>query len=92
MSTLVPYAKGIYEEEGVDNVAVKVVDIVDTSNPLFDKKQFVAYMKKYIELLTPKLNAEKQAQLEKGIEGATNFLLSKLSDLQLRRLMTVVVS
>lgn len=53
------------------------------SNPLFDKKQFVAYMKKYIELLTPKLNAEKQAQLEKGIEGATNFLLSKLSDLQL---------
>ena len=51
--------------------------------PPFDKKQFVAFIKKYIKLLTPKLDAEKQEEFKKNIEGATKFLLSKLSDLQL---------
>lgn len=51
--------------------------------PDFDKKQFVAYIKKYIKLLTPKLEGEKQEEFKKNIEGATKFLLSKLSDLQL---------
>lgn len=51
--------------------------------PAFDKKQFVTYMKRYIKLLTPKLEGEKQEEFKKNIEGATKFLLSKLSDLQL---------
>ncbi|CAI9785696.1 unnamed protein product [Fraxinus pennsylvanica] len=37
--------------------------------------------KKPDELLTPKFNAEKQAEFNKGVEGATKFLLSKFSDL-----------
>ncbi|XP_019172785.1 PREDICTED: translationally-controlled tumor protein homolog [Ipomoea nil] len=81
-----PSAEGADEDEGVDDKAVKVVDIVDTfrlqEQPPFDKKQFVAYIKKYIKLLTPKLDAEKQEVFKKNIEGATKFLLSKLSDLQ----------
>ena len=81
-----PSAEGGGEDEGVDDQAVKVVDIVDTfrlqEQPPFDKKQFVAYIKKYIKLLTPKLDGEKQEEFKKNIEGATKFLLSKLSDLQ----------
>ena len=50
------------EYEGVDDQAVKVVDIVDMfrlqEQPTFDKKQFVTYMKKYIKLLTPRLIRE----------------------------------
>nr|BAF46857.1 translationally controlled tumor protein [Ipomoea nil] len=69
-----PSADGADEDEGVDDKAVKVVDIVDhfqtsTEQPPFDKKQFVAYIKKYIKLLTPKLDAEKQEVFKKNIEG-----------------------
>lgn len=110
-----PSAEGA-EDEGVDDSAVKVVDIVDTfrlqvgpfifknmclvlkwnvwtkmisspinqqEQPSFDKKQFVTYMKRYIKLLTAKLDGEKQESFKKHIEGATKFLLSKLKDLQL---------
>ncbi|XP_008800822.2 translationally-controlled tumor protein homolog isoform X2 [Phoenix dactylifera] len=81
-----PSAEG-GEEEGVDDQAQKVVDIVDTfrlqEQPAFDKKQFVTYMKRYIKQLTPKLDEEKQELFKKHIEGATKYLLSKLSDLQL---------
>ncbi|THF96618.1 hypothetical protein TEA_004271 [Camellia sinensis var. sinensis] len=81
-----PSAEGGDEDEGVNDQAVKVVDIVDTfrlqEQPPFDKKQFVAFIKKYIKLLTPKLEGEKQEEFKKNIEGATKFLLSKLSDLQ----------
>ncbi|CAL9170225.1 unnamed protein product [Musa hybrid cultivar] len=78
-----PSAEG-GEDEGVDDSAVKVVDIVDTFRlqATFDKKQFVTYMKRYIKLLTPKLDEEKQELFKKHIEGATKFLLSKLKDLQ----------
>ncbi|XP_008800821.1 translationally-controlled tumor protein homolog isoform X1 [Phoenix dactylifera] len=80
-----PSAEG-GEEEGVDDQAQKVVDIVDTfrlqEQPAFDKKQFVTYMKRYIKQLTPKLDEEKQELFKKHIEGATKYLLSKLSDLQ----------
>ncbi|KAF2313887.1 hypothetical protein GH714_018600 [Hevea brasiliensis] len=76
----------VEKKMGVDDQAVKVVDIVDTfrlqEQPAFDKKQFVTYMKRYIKLLTPKLDEEKQETFKKNIEGATKFLLSKLSDLQ----------
>lgn len=51
--------------------------------PPFDKKQFVTWVKRYIKLLTPKLEGEHQEKFKKNIEGATKFLLSKLSDLQL---------
>ncbi|XP_057494380.1 translationally-controlled tumor protein homolog [Actinidia eriantha] len=81
-----PSAEGGDEDEGVDDQAVKVVDIVDTfrlqEQPPFDKKQFVAYAKMYIKALTPKLEQEKQELFKKHIEGAIKFLLSKLSDLQ----------
>ncbi|KAL7259557.1 hypothetical protein ACSBR1_005446 [Camellia fascicularis] len=57
-------AEGGDGDEGVDDKAVKVVDIVDTfrlqEQPAFDKKQFVAFVKKYIKSLTPKLESEKQ--------------------------------
>ncbi|KAJ7980279.1 Translationally-controlled tumor protein-like [Quillaja saponaria] len=80
-----PSAEG-GDDEGVDDQAVKVVDIVDTfrlqEQPPYDKKQFVTYIKRYIKLLTPKLEAEKQELFKKHIEGATKFLLSKLKDLQ----------
>ncbi|KAL9663531.1 hypothetical protein QQ045_018919 [Rhodiola kirilowii] len=42
----------------------------------------MTYIKRYIKLLTPKLEGETQEAFKKNIEGATNFLLSKLSDLQ----------
>ncbi|CAI8593183.1 unnamed protein product [Vicia faba] len=81
-----PSAEGGGEDEGVDDQAVKVVDIVDTfrlqEQPSFDKKQFVTFMKRYIKLLTPKLEAHKQEIFKKHIEGATKFLLPKLKDLQ----------
>ncbi|KAL4326378.1 hypothetical protein GQ457_11G010570 [Hibiscus cannabinus] len=81
-----PSAEGGDEDEGVDDQAVKVVDIVDTfrlqEQPAFDKKQFVTFMKRYIKNLTPKLEPEKQEAFKKNIEGATKYLLSKLKDLQ----------
>ncbi|KAJ0976276.1 hypothetical protein J5N97_018241 [Dioscorea zingiberensis] len=80
-----PSAEG-GEDEGVDDQAVKVVDIIDTfrlqEQPAFDKKQFVTFMKRFIKLLTPKLEAEKQEEFKKNIEGATKYLLSKIKDLQ----------
>ncbi|KRY03090.1 Translationally-controlled tumor -like protein, partial [Trichinella patagoniensis] len=55
-----PSAEGADEGEGVDDQAVRVVDIVDTfrlqEQPAFDKKQFVTFMKRYIKNLTPKLD------------------------------------
>ncbi|URD80091.1 translationally-controlled tumor protein [Musa troglodytarum] len=81
-----PSAEGGEEDESVDDSVVKVVDIVDTfrlqEQPSFNKKQFVTYMKHYIKLLMPKLEAEKQELFKKHIEQATKFLLSMLSDLQ----------
>nr|ABR92336.1 putative translationally controlled tumor protein [Salvia miltiorrhiza] len=81
-----PSAEGGGDDEGVDDQAVKVVDIVDTfrlqEQPPFDKKQFIGYIKKYIKTLTPKLDAEKQDEFKKSIEGATKYLVSKIKDLQ----------
>ncbi|KAJ8529548.1 hypothetical protein K7X08_036383 [Anisodus acutangulus] len=81
-----PSAEGGDEDEGVDDQAVKVVDIVDTfrlqEQPSYDKKQFVAYMKKYIKNLSSKLEGEALETFKKNIEPATKFLLSKLKDLQ----------
>ena len=51
--------------------------------PAFDKKQFVAWVKKYIKNITEKLEPESAEVFKKNIEPATKFLLSKLSDLQL---------
>ena len=62
---------------------MKVASYHFQEQPAFDKKQFVTYMKRYIKLLTPKLDEEKQELFKKHIEGATKFLLSKLKDLQL---------
>ncbi|KAL8048604.1 hypothetical protein ABFX02_07G076900 [Erythranthe guttata] len=81
-----PSAEGGGEDEGVDDQAVKVVDIVDTfrlqEQPPFDKKQFVAYIKKYIKLLSAKLEGEQLEHFKKSIEGATKYLLGKIKDLQ----------
>ncbi|GMH07740.1 hypothetical protein Nepgr_009580 [Nepenthes gracilis] len=81
-----PSAEGGEDDEGVDDQAVKVVDIVDTfrlqEQPPFDKKQFVAFIKRYIKNLTPKLEPEKQEVFKKNFEGAMKYIMSKLSDLQ----------
>ncbi|KAL0344213.1 UNVERIFIED_CONTAM: Translationally-controlled tumor protein [Sesamum angustifolium] len=81
-----PSAEGGEDDEGVNDQAVKVVDIVDTfrlqEQPPFDKKQFVAYIKKYIKCLSSKLDGEKQEEFKKTIEGATKYLLSKIKYLQ----------
>ncbi|CAH9129779.1 unnamed protein product [Cuscuta epithymum] len=80
-----PSAEG-GEDEVVEDQSVKVVDIVDTfrlqEQPAYDKKQFIAFMKKYIKSLTPKLEPEQQEVFKRNIEGATKFLLSKITDLQ----------
>ena len=81
-----PSAEGGGEDEGVDDQAVKVVDIVDTfrlqEQPAFDKKQFMAYIKKYIKTLTAKLPEDRQEHFKKNVEPAVKWLISKLSDLQ----------
>ncbi|MQL36400.1 hypothetical protein EI006_26780, partial [Escherichia coli] len=65
-----PSAEG-GEDEGVDDQTVKVVDIVDTfrlqEQPSFDKKQFLAFMKRYVKLLTPKLDEEKQGLFKEHV-------------------------
>ncbi|KAK4423862.1 Translationally-controlled tumor protein [Sesamum alatum] len=88
LSDSFPYKEienGGEDDEGVDDQAVKVVDIVDTfrlqEQPPFDKKQFVAYIKKYIKLLSVKLEGKKQEEFKKTIDGATKYLLSKIKDL-----------
>ncbi|KAK6911597.1 Translationally controlled tumor protein [Dillenia turbinata] len=40
-------------------------------------------MKRYLKLLTPKLDEEKQGLFKKNIEAATKFLLSKHGNFQL---------
>jgi len=81
-----PSAEGGGEDEGVEDAAAKVVDIVDTfrlqEQPPFDKKQFVTFIKRYIKNLTPKLEGEEVDCFKKNIEGATKFLLGKIKDLQ----------
>lgn len=80
-------AEGGGEDEGVNDEAVRVVDITDTfrlqEQPAFDKKGFTAFIKKYLKILTPLVPAERQASFKKDVESAVKFLLSKLSDLQL---------
>ncbi|CAG7890888.1 hypothetical protein BRARA_A03697 [Brassica rapa] len=82
-----PSAEEGGEDEGVDDQAVKVVDIIDTfrlqEQPPFDKKQFVMFMKRYLRQTVPKLESEKQKIIKKHIDSATKFLVSKLKDFQL---------
>ncbi|XP_042435957.1 translationally-controlled tumor protein homolog isoform X2 [Zingiber officinale] len=78
------------EDEGVDDNDVRVVDIVDTfrlqEQPSIDKKTFptrlMTFIKRYIKLLTPKLDKAKQELFKKHIEATSKFLLSKIKDLQ----------
>jgi hypothetical protein len=74
------------EDEGVDDQAVRVVDIVDTfrlqEQPAYDKKGFMAYIKNYIQKVTPTLPEERKEQFKTDVQAAVKFLLSKLSDLQ----------
>ncbi|GLT32495.1 hypothetical protein SLA2020_071600 [Shorea laevis] len=81
-----PSAEGGEEDEGVDDQAVKVVDIVDTfrlqEQPPFQKKEFMAYVKKFVKKLTDKLEGDAQENFKKNVEPAVKFLISKLSDLQ----------
>ncbi len=51
--------------------------------PPYDKKGFMAYIKKYLKILTPLVPEERQATFKKDVEGAVKFLLSKLGDFQL---------
>ena len=78
-------AEGGGEDEGVNDKAKKVVDIIDTfrlqEQPPFDKKGFMAYMK-YLKALTPLVPEERQAQF-KDIQEAAKYLVSKLGNFQL---------
>ena len=49
----------------------------------YDKKGFLAYIKGYIQKLTPLLPAARQAQFKTDVQAAVKHLLGKLSDLQL---------
>ncbi|KAF9613589.1 hypothetical protein IFM89_009259 [Coptis chinensis] len=66
-----PTVEGSSEDVGVDDTTVKVIDIVDTfrlqEQPSFDKKQFLGFVKKYIKLLTPKLEGEQREHFKKKI-------------------------
>ncbi|PWA77098.1 CYCLIN D3,3 [Artemisia annua] len=42
--------------------------------PPFHKKQFIAYIRKYIKLLTPKVDADKEEFFKKNVEAATKYL------------------
>ncbi|KAL3697700.1 hypothetical protein R1sor_011776 [Riccia sorocarpa] len=81
-----PSAEGGDEDEGVDDTAVKVVDVVDTfrlqEQPAFDKKAFVGAIKKYIKNVTPLIPEDRQETFKKNIESAVKYLLSKFKDLQ----------
>ncbi|CAN6676893.1 unnamed protein product [Malus baccata var. baccata] len=76
-----PSAEGGGEDEGVDDQAVKVVDIVDTfrlqvcgATSILQEAVFT-WVKRYIKLLTPKLDGKSQEEYKKNIEAATKFLL-----------------
>ncbi|CAH9061766.1 unnamed protein product [Cuscuta epithymum] len=81
-----PSAEGGEEDEGVNDTATKVVDIVDTfrlqEQATYDKKNFVVYMKKYIKAISGKLTGTELEEFKKKIEPATKYLLGKLKDLQ----------
>lgn len=51
--------------------------------PSFDKSQFAAHMKRYINSLAPKLEQEKQQKFKQHVDGATSYLQSKLDDLKM---------
>lgn len=51
--------------------------------PAFDKKMFVAYIKKFIKNLTPKVPEDRREEFIKNVEGAVKFLLPQLKDFQL---------
>jgi len=81
-----PSAEGGGDDEGVDDQAVKVVDIVDTfrlqEQPAYDKKQFVSYMKGYIKNISAKLKGEELDCFMKNIQPATKYLLGMIKELQ----------
>ncbi|XP_021761476.1 translationally-controlled tumor protein homolog [Chenopodium quinoa] len=82
-----PSAEGGEDDEVVgDEEGIKVVDIVDNfrlqEQPAYDKKQFIAWVKRYIKNLTAKLEGHKADEFKKNVEAATKFLMSKLNDLQ----------
>eukprot|EP00245_Coleochaete_scutata_P010769 TRINITY_DN3878_c0_g1_i1.p1 TRINITY_DN3878_c0_g1~~TRINITY_DN3878_c0_g1_i1.p1 ORF type:complete len:169 (+),score=49.60 TRINITY_DN3878_c0_g1_i1:164-670(+) len=74
------------EDEGVDDQAVRVVDIIDTfrlqEQPPYDKKGFMSYIKGYLQKLTPLLPEDRVSDFKNDVQGAVKYLLSKLSDLQ----------
>eukprot|EP00897_Mesotaenium_endlicherianum_P000596 jgi/Mesen1/10537/ME000083S10044 len=81
-----PSAEEGGEDEGVEDQAVKVVDIIDTfrlqEQPPYDKKGFMAYIKGYLQKITPQIPADRQDQFKADVQGAVKYLLGKLSDLQ----------
>ncbi|CAH9050129.1 unnamed protein product [Cuscuta epithymum] len=81
-----PSSEGGEEDEGVNDTATKVVDIVDTFRlqeqaTFDDKKNFVVYMKEYIKAISDKLTGTELKEFKKKIEAATKYMLAKLKDL-----------
>ncbi|KAL5713063.1 hypothetical protein ACHQM5_015176 [Ranunculus cassubicifolius] len=81
-----PSAEGGGEDEGVDDQVTKCVDIVDTfrlqEQPPYDKKQFLTYMKRYVKLLSDKLEGEAAECFKANVSSATKYILSKIKDCQ----------
>ncbi|KAI5070512.1 hypothetical protein GOP47_0014855 [Adiantum capillus-veneris] len=81
-----PSAEGGEDDEGVSDEAIKVVDIVDTfrlqEQPSFDKKTFLAFIKKYIKNLTEVIPDDQKDHFKKNVEAAVKWLLGMLKDLQ----------
>ncbi|KAL5723258.1 hypothetical protein ACHQM5_006676 [Ranunculus cassubicifolius] len=67
-----PSAEGGGEDEGVD----------DQEQPAFDKKQFLTYMKRYVKLLSAKLEGEAAECFKANVQSATKYILSKIKDCQ----------
>ncbi|CAM6123151.1 unnamed protein product [Calypogeia fissa] len=81
-----PSAEGGGEDEGVDDTAVKVVDIVDTfrlqEQPAFVKKALLGNLKKFIQNLVAKLPEDRQAVIKAKAGDAVKYILAKVEDLQ----------
>ncbi|KAI5065181.1 hypothetical protein GOP47_0019876 [Adiantum capillus-veneris] len=81
-----PSVEGGEDDEGVSDEAIKVMDIVDTfrlqEQPSFDKKTFLAFIKKYIKNLTKVIPDDQKDNFKKNVEAAVKWILSMLKDLQ----------
>eukprot|EP00244_Chara_vulgaris_P001671 TRINITY_DN126_c0_g2_i1.p1 TRINITY_DN126_c0_g2~~TRINITY_DN126_c0_g2_i1.p1 ORF type:complete len:168 (+),score=59.51 TRINITY_DN126_c0_g2_i1:320-823(+) len=80
-----PSAEG-GEEEGVEDGAEKVVDIVDSfrlqEQPSYSKKDLQVFLKGYMQKLLAKLTPERATKFKASAGEAVKFVVGKVKDLQ----------